>query len=374
MIHELGHFLLAKKNKINVEEFGFGYPPKLLKLFEWKGTAFTLNAIPFGGFVRLEGEDGPKQEEKKEKQLKKKLSKKQLLIKKNGSAFYEKSKKQRIAVILAGPIINFLYGVLAFSIIFSFIGIPVFLEGQARIEQVMPDTPAAQANLPTNVNIKAIKFGDEFHSINNITEAAEVIDKYRGNRVTLVTSGPCYELSCEDANQEFDVYLRTIEETPEGQGSMGIVFAEAYFKFYPILERPFRGIFYGLTEAVMMGAMIIMFLSKMLLDIFLGAGIPQDIAGPVGIVHQAHKVDLAASGWVSILTFSAMLSINLAIMNLLPIPALDGGRALFIFLEKMLGKKRIEKIENFANYGGFALLFALLILVTIKDIWGIFNG
>jgi regulator of sigma E protease len=357
LIHELGHFLMAKKTKTKIEEFGLGYPPKIIKLFSWRGTEFSLNAIPFGGFVKLEGEEAP---------IKKTKSK-------NKSAFYLKSASQRLAVILAGATVNFIFGVLAFSIIFSKMGIPVSLNNQPRIDQVIPNTPAAEAGLSSQVNIIGFRNKADFITTNNITDVLDYVNQHQGETVAMVTTGQCSELACQESASEHQVYLRTNDEIPDGQGSMGIVFADAFFKFYKWYEMPFRAGIFGLKQALSLGFMMLASLTKMFSDILMGAGVPTELAGPIGIVHYTQQSQIFTEGWMSILGFSAMLSINLAIINILPIPALDGGRAFFILLEKVFNKKRIQKIEGYANYIGFAFLLGLLILVSIRDIIRIFN-
>ncbi len=115
-------------------------------------------------------------------------------------------------------------------------------------------------------------------------------------------------------------------------------------------------------------------LGQMGSDMFSGRGVSGDVAGPIGIVHQAQKSDILTSGWMMVLSFAGMLSINLAVMNVLPIPALDGGRAMFIMLGQLVGQKRIEKLENYANYGGFILLVGLIVLISLRDISRIITG
>lgn len=365
IIHELGHFFVAKWRKVKVEEFGLGYPPKIASLFKWKNTLFSLNAIPFGGFVRLDGEDGESSDVETKSSIK--------TDSKEGP-FYSKSALSRLAIILAGPIVNFLFGALAFSIIFSFVGIPVSLNGQPRIEAVVEDSPASEANILEKVNITGFIVGEDYFAMDSINDVQEFVSDHRSETVTVVTSGTCVEESCEEILQEFDIYLRSEEETPADQGSMGIIFSETYFKEYPWYERPFRGMVYGVNQAIFMGLMMVQALGNILMSLFSGNGVGAEIAGPVGIVHQAQQSNLAAEGFLTILSFTGMLSINLAIMNLLPIPALDGGRALFIILEKLVGKKRINRLEGYANFGGYIFLLGLIILITVKDIWSIISG
>ena len=348
IIHELGHFFAAKKSGMKVEEFGLGYPPRATKLFKWQGTTFSLNWIPFGGFVRIEGEE------------------------ENSGAFHKFSINKRLGVVLAGAIVNFIFGVMAFSLVFSISGIPTRLE-QPRLAEISPDSPAAKAGIPANVNILGLRVNDEFVETKTIQDVINEITLRHGETVTIVTSGNCYQLECEEISQEFSAYLRKPEETPDNQGSLGIMFQQTVFLHYPWYEMPFRGTWYGLVQAFWLGGVILQSLGDLFLNMVNLGQVPQEIAGPIGIVHQASSQGIFSQGFLALLSFSGMLSVNLAVLNILPIPALDGGRAVFILIEKITGRKKIEKIENYANYAGYILLLSLLILVTIRDVVRIFN-
>jgi regulator of sigma E protease len=362
IIHEIGHFVVARFFKIRVEEFGLGYPPRALKLFERWGSLFSLNWIPFGGFVRMDGEDTLAPEKLKPASWKQDRRKE--------GAFYEKSARARLAVILAGATVNFLFGIVAFSMVFSFSGIP----SGAIIDQTMDGSPAQQAGVPAQVAINGVTAEGQYQSTATSFEVIQVIQQHRGQKVTLHTLGPCQKTECQDQVQEFQVYVRTAEETPEGQGSLGVAFNADYYKFYPWYEMPWRGTVYGLQQAVMLGVNILQALSLMVANLVTRGIVPSEVSGPVGIVHEASRSGLFGQEFLVILFFTGMLSINLAIMNVLPFPALDGGRAVFILLEKVLGRQRIQKIEGYANYGGFIVLIGLIILVTARDIFRIVTG
>ncbi|NCN03752.1 MAG: hypothetical protein GW942_01600 [Candidatus Pacebacteria bacterium] len=357
IIHELGHLFAAKWAKIKVEEFGIGYPPRAFKLFKWGKVLFSLNWIPVGGFVKMIGEDGPDSDDKGRDY-------------EDGLApFYKRSAKKRLVVILAGVVVNLIFGIIAFSIIFGFKGIPTQIDG-ARIGYISPGSPAQEVGIKDNTQLKSISFGEETIDITSIDQAVELLGTQKGNEITLTNSLPCSEASCPEQTEKFIVQLRTDNETPAGEGSLGIGFSDFYYKFYPWYEMPFRSIWYGIQQALFMVLMIVIALFEMFQQIF-GGSVPKDVAGPVGIIDQAASSGLFTEGPLTILNFSAMISINLAVMNLLPIPALDGGRALFIILEKFLGKKRINKIEGYANYGGMILLLGLIVLITGADIFRI---
>lgn len=355
IIHEAGHLLSAKRNGIKVKEFGLGYPPRVLKLFNWKGTLFSLNLIPFGGFVQMEGENGPESE----------------VFDKD--SFYEKSKKARLEVILAGVFINFVFGILAFAVVFYQIGIPKQLNGQARIQSVLENSPAAKANLAPNTNILAFKVNEQWIEMDDISKVQSFASQHLGETVIIRTSLTCDQENCPKEFQENSIYLRTKEETPSGEGSMGITFSDVIFKTYPWYLMPFMTIFHAFEQSLNLGIMIIQSLWQLVVDLFAGRGVKQEIAGPIGIVSQANSFGFFDGGFLSILNFAAILSINLGIMNLLPIPALDGGRAVLVVLEKFFKRKKIDKIANYLNYFGYISLLALMIIVSFNDMRNIFK-
>lgn len=365
IIHELGHFIVARLMKIKVEEFGLGYPPLALKLFRKWGSDFTLNWIPFGGFVRMEGEDASDNVT-----LAKKVTAKEL---QQDGPFYEKSVGARLAVILAGATVNFVFGILAFSTVFSLIGIPR-QPSKAVIAEVKPDSPAAAVGLQPQMAIIGIVSDEGRAEIKTYQDVVNQVKAHQGEVVTLQLQGPCQQDTCPENFLEQEVRLRTEAETPAGGGALGVSFDNEYLTFYPWYEMPFRGAWFGIQQAVLLGWAILQALGGMVSDLVTKGIVPAEVAGPVGIVHQASASGVLTQGILSVILFAGMLSINLAIMNVLPIPALDGGRAVFILLEVVLGKKRIQKIEGYANYGGYALLLGLIILVTARDIFKIITG
>lgn len=361
IIHELAHFLVAKYFKMDVEEFGLGYPPKLIKLFTFKDTEFSLNAIPFGGFVRLYGEDWSEETDKKNHSKK--------------IAFYEHGAKKKMLVITAGPIINFLYGVLAITILSFVFGIPIYLKDQARIAEIAPNSPAALAKLPTEVNILALVVNGERINTKTISEVQNLVAAHKGEEVTIIVSGHCQELICDRVESSYTLKIRSTTETPAGEGSLGVYFSDYFLKKdFPWYLRPIKSIVYAMGEGIRVVMMILQALARIITDLLLKGLLPKEVAGPIGIIHQAQKQEIYKEGFFGFINFSGMLSINLAVMNLLPIPALDGGRALFIFLEKTLGKKKIKKVEAYVNYLGFVFLLLLISVVTIADIIRIFRG
>lgn len=360
-IHELGHYLAARWAKVKIEEFGLGIPPRALTLFKRGETIFSLNWFPIGGFVKMQGEE-ERSSEKTEQPADQE------------GPFYSKNRWQRLVITLAGVTVNFLFALIAFSVVYTISGIPTAID-EARVGAVVEDSPAAKANIPADVNLIALKNLDgEVFPIRNNQEAIELIRDYRGQEVVLVTTGPCDASGCQELAQEFEVYLRTADETPADQGSLGIVFAPGQLVHYPWYEMPFRGTLVGVEQALTMGSLIITALFDMIRGIFQSSQLPSDIAGPIGIVHQAGQIGLFEQGFLMILNFAGLLSINLAIINLLPIPALDGGRAIFILIEPLIGKKRLQLFESYANQAGMLFLLSLIALISIRDVWRIFDS
>ncbi len=349
LIHEWGHYIVAKKTGIQVEEFGFGYPPRFKTLFVRKGTAFSLNFLPFGGFVRLLGDDGETLEGKSSQ------------VQGSGASFSEKSARVRLMVIVAGAMINILFGIVAFAIIYTKIGIPTNL-AHPRVDEVVENSPAKKAGIQTNDEV--IKLNSE--SIESTQELISLIGKNRGKTVTLTFTREGKELSKE-------VYIRTVEETPTGAGSIGISLIELILKQYPFWQMPFRGVVQGLKDSVSFSVLILDSLKGMVVKLATSGQVPKEISGPIGIVASVHKEQTFKQGPLSILNVAAVISLNLGVVNLLPIPALDGGRAFFILIEKFIGKKRRATAEGYANMVGMVFLLGLLVLISIKDVIGVLH-
>lgn len=355
IIHEAGHFLFAKKNKIKVNEFGLGYPPRLLKLFRHKETIFSINLIPFGGFVQMEGENGPEESGDQ------------------SGSFHQKSIKARLEVILAGVLFNFIFGILAFTIVFYQLGIPKQLSNQARISQIVENSPASQAGLEANTNVLAFRVDEQWIEVSSIAQVQMLAVNHLGETLLVRTSLPCEEEKCPLAYEENQIYLRTAEETPDGEGSMGLIFTDVIFKNYPWYVMPFATIFHAFRQSIELGFLILQSLWQLITDLFAGHGLKQEVAGPIGIIDQASKYGFFEGGFLSILNFAALLSINLGIINLLPIPALDGGRAVLVLLEKIFKRQKIDKIAHYLNYFGYISLLALMAIVSFNDIRNIFK-
>lgn len=320
-VHELGHFLSAKKHGIKVEEFGFGYPPRLWGITKGE-TIYSLNLLPFGGFVRMLGEDEAK----------------------GGRSFYLQPKLTRLLVLLAGVTMNFLLGVVLFGAIYTKLGIPEPVE-YLTVTSVAPGSPAEAVGLKPDDKIAGFADTQAFIDYIN-THRGEVVSLKVGER--LVEAVP-----------------RTVDETPAGQGALGVGITNIDFVFYPVWQRPVRGVIYGTKEAIGWGKEILYSL-KTLIGRLIAGEVPQEVAGPVGIYEVSKSA--TRQGFLAVLQFTGILSINLAILNLLPLPALDGGRVLFILLEIVRRRRIKAAIEQKIHLAGMLLLIALMVLITVNDL------
>jgi len=341
LVHEMGHFLMARKAGIRVEEFGFGYPPRAFAKKIGK-TILSLNWLPFGGFVRLLGED-LKEGPKKRKDYK--------------EAFWYKSKKQRAIVLVSGVVANFLLAIVCFSIVYSVLGIPTDTD-RVNIVGVLPETPAATVGIKENDVVLEV---DE-KKIENLDHFITLIDEKKGEEVGL--------LIAREGSEDLTFKIEPRENPPENEGSLGVIVTEVEVKKYPLWQMPFRGTVEGFKAAITLVGLVVSGLGNMVFNLFTQGQVPTGVAGPVGIMHMTGIV--AHSGIIAVLQFTGLISVNLAIINILPFPALDGGRLVFIIYEAITRRRPKPSFEAWTNAAGMALLIVFLILVTVNDVKRIF--
>ena len=337
LVHEGGHFLMAKKAGIKVEEFGFGLPPRIFgkRIGE---TIYSINLFPLGGFVRLYGEEGIVKEDR-------------------SRSFSAKSKATKIGILLAGVMMNLLLAIVLFCFVYSFLGIPEKGE-KITILSVMSNSPAIQAGLEekdiiASVDGQAVKEIDQFITfIKEKTGQLVVLEIERG--------GDSSQL------EKFSVELKPREHPPEGEGAIGVVISDTQIKHYPFYQIIPKAIYNGVLEALFWMKEMVIVLKSILVSIWHGGGLPQGVAGPVGIYQATDQV--SKQGVWALIHFTGILSINLAVFNLIPFPALDGGRIVFVFLENFLGKKKRQRVERWINTAGMVFLLLFLFLITINDI------
>lgn len=354
-VHEFGHFLVAKKAGMKIEEFGFGYPPRIWGKRVGE-TIYSINALPIGGFVKILGEElgeaVAKEDEKK--------------------TFYSKPKKARTAVLLAGVLMNFLLAVAAFSIIYTQIGIPTKTD-QVTIIGVTENSPAALAGIKENdvvirVDGQEVKDNEAFIRLTNERAGEKMtieITREKDNPCQEKVLGgvPGMEISCQNGNLLVAVIPR--QNPPEGEGALGVVISQMEMKFYPSWQMPIRGSIEGFKEAFAWIRLVLEFVVGMVGRLFAGE-LPRDVAGPVGIFQITGQA--VEGGYLAILQFLGILSVNLMVLNILPFPALDGGRLVFIGYEAVTGRRPKPSIERWVNTVGMIALLLLLFLVTVNDV------
>lgn len=399
-VHEFGHFIMAKVFGMGVEEFGFGFPPRIAG-FKKGGTLYSINWIPIGGFVKITGENGQmplddsiddylkkaKEDDPDEKNLEEEVSyikklfptfseadyksqessgKKYSFLanflqiqkeKLNKNAFYNKPIWQRFLVLFAGVFMNVILCVVLLSVGYM-IGFPastqdlpksaVVSEEQIIVMQTEPDRPGQTAGLQA---------GDIILDFNGVPVTS--VDEFRS--LTEESEGSESAMVIKRGAETEEVNI-TPEMLPEGNVGIGVYLTETGLVKLPW----YLAIWTGIKQTGLIIYLIFATLINLIKDAFTGnTEALETVSGPIGIAVLANQA--AKLGFIHLLQFTALLSINLAIFNLLPLPALDGGRIIFLIIEKIRRKPVSQKIEGMVHTIGFATLILLLGLVTIKD-------
>lgn len=342
VIHEAGHFFAAKIMGIKVEEFGFGLPPRAWgkKIGE---TIYSVNWLPIGGFVRLYGEDALHPE-----QVKKERSR----------AFFSKKPWQRSIVLTAGVTMNFLLGWFLISYLFTQ-GVLVPSD-KVMVEAVDENSPAQEAGLID---------GDEIVSLVGPDGSTTIIDSSEdliNNTNKFLDQEVMLEVNRNGSM--VDIALIPRSNPPEGQGAMGIVVSSLVEKKYSVTEAPIKGLAHVFEIIKLTASGIGSSIAKLVTL----RGDEAEIAGPLGIgklVGEARRF-----GFIALIELTAILSINLALINVLPFPALDGGRLAFVVFEGITGKKMKPQWETHLHQIGMIILLGLLLVVTINDILNFKTG
>lgn len=404
LIHELGHFVLAKLNGVRVDEFGIGFPPRLFTVFSAGGTDYTINLLPLGGFVRLAGEDDPDVP----------------------GAFASRPKRARAAVLLAGPIANFLLAALIFSGIAYTLGAASPLpqaEGLVQLLAIGPGSPAEAAGLKSGDIVVAVdgellsKLPVTAPLVEGQSRASEALiettDAHSGRDMQLtilrgvrpVNVEPrvdALDTEPEDALGGLEGFLASrvtradgellvgdVLLQPEGaaagevivlRGALERVDATVVPEANEAEGRAMMGVSIGVltvsepmgfVEALVFGPKQTVWLMGAMtggLYQMITGQIDADVAGPVGISKMSQQA--GEQGLATFFSFMALLSINLGIINLIPIPALDGGRLLFILLEALRGRRIEPNREAVVHLIGFALVIGLMLVITVYEVFG----
>lgn len=342
LVHEFGHFIAAKKNGVRVEEFGFGFPPRLFGIKKGE-TLYSINLIPLGGFVKLYGEEYHEEGKKPDKKLK-------------NRAFVYKKPWQKSVIIVAGIVGNFLLGWVLISYLFTQ-GVPI-PTNKVIIEQVQANSPAQISGLKSGDVIKSITVDGKAYALNSSSDLIKITKDYAGKSI---------ETNILRNNKELSLGIIPRKNPPAGQGPLGVTITSFVTKKYSWYQAPF----YGLVEASKLTKTIVVEISRILFQLVTLNKPSVDVAGPIGIARymgQAIKF-----GNNAVLELVALLSLNLAVINILPFPALDGGRLVFVIYE-WVTKRRVNKnVERYTNLIGILLLLSLAVIISINDIIKIYR-
>lgn len=357
LVHEAGHFFVAKFFKIRVDEFGFGFPPKAMTLFKKGETTYTLNWLPIGGFVKIYGEN-PDEENT------------------NGPdasrSFVNKPRWQQALVLFAGVFMNFILAWVLFSVGFMS-GLPTSLGSQPEgavlqdvnlvVVSVLPESPAELSGLRSGDKILAVNKTDD----KNIEYSLSEITPESFRDFVLDSENQIIKVGYTRGQEEI---LRTAEVKPvlnkDNNVAIGIAMENVGIARLPF----FKAFSEGMKLTIYQTKTTAVGLYSLIANAIKGDGDLSAVAGPVGmtqIVGEAYKF-----GFIYLLSFTALISVNLAIINLVPFPALDGGRLLFLLIEKIKGSRLNQNFANTANMIGFMILILFMLVVTYNDIIKLF--
>lgn len=324
--HEAGHFLLAKWRGVRVDEFGIGFPPRLLSIKKGE-TRYSLNLLPLGGFVKIFGENGDEGEG-------------------DPRSFVSKSLGARSLIVAGGVLANIFVAWFLFSVLAG-IGTPQISDGsggEITIVTVAENSPAKNAGL---------RPGDHLRGFESVEAVQKFIDERKGTQIIF---------DIERGGEFMTILAVPRVHPPEGEGALGIAMVEIARVAVPWWQAPWEGL--KTTGEIFFGTLAAF--GGLALSLLRGVSVAGDVTGPVGIASIVSEV--SQFGLLPFFQFMAVLSVNLAVINLLPIPALDGGRLLFFAIEYVRRKPVSPRVSHLVHSVGFALLIALMLVITYRDI------
>ncbi|HWA51649.1 MAG TPA: M50 family metallopeptidase [Patescibacteria group bacterium] len=341
MFHELGHFLVAKRSGVWVEEFGLGLPPRIFgkKIGD---TIYSINWLPIGGFVRLHGETASDQ------------------VVYPAKAFTNKSKLTRILITVAGIVMNFILAIICFTVIFFVNGVP---SNSTKLDFIILDVAS---NSPASIS--GIKSGDLVEKINNvnINSTDDLKNEINNNK------GKEIDIEVNRNNKLIDIKATPRINYPADEGSLGISFDDFHENYFaPVWQRPFVSFWEAIKETATVTKAVVFGLGSAAKSVSQGQA-PKDVTGPVGIIAVAKR--LAEEDIWTLISFVAVVSINLGIVNLIPFPPLDGSRVALVIAEAITKKKLTAKMEERVYTFGFIVLIALSILITTHELPSVFKA
>ena len=338
LVHEWGHFFVARRFGVRVEEFAFGFPPRLAS-FVRNGTRYALNLIPIGGYVKIHGEGGEDE--------------------RDPSSFSSRPIWQRLAIIAAGVVMNVALAWLLFSLGHG-LGLPTVLnegegakDARVAIIGVAPGSPAEVAGLRFGDTIQEFKIQDSKFKIESIETVQTLVAEHLGEEIAITIAR---------GKETLEIITTPRREPPPGEGALGIAMARVGIVRAPWWRAPWD----GAKTTVSASVAIVSALGNTLRELATEGQVNADVAGPVGIFAFANET--RRLGFVYLLELAGVLSVNLALLNILPVPALDGGRILFLFIEGVRGARVKVRLEQAIHTAGFVLLLILMAAITYRDI------
>lgn len=346
LVHEFGHFIVAKRAGIRVDEFAFGFPPRLLSK-KFGETRYSFNLLPIGGYVKIFGENPDD-------------------VARTGGAdsgrsFIAQSRAIQALVVVAGVVFNLLFAWLLFTGAYM-AGVPASTESDEKypivdarliVTGVEIGSPAERAGLASGDTLKRLSDGERSVDVVDGDAMIAFISPREGKPVTL---------TYERANEERSVEVVPVLGITETGAAIGI-----YMDSIGTLKLPPHvALWRGLQKTYEFTVLTVVGITQFLAEALTGRSDFQNVAGPVGIVKEVGNA--AGMGASTLIVFTALISINLAVINLIPFPALDGGRLLFILIEALMRRPIAPRVANSLNIAGFALLMLLMIVVTYHDI------
>jgi len=359
-VHELGHFLVAKLFNVKVEKFSLGFGPKLLGK-KYGETEYLLSAFPLGGYVKMFGEGGviegeePQPETTTGADAASAAVPAEMTEAEMARSFAHKPPLVRIAIVLAGPTFNLLFALIAF-IVLCMMGVPTIT---AKVGEVLKDKPAAKAGIIKNDVITSI----DGKPVKSWDEIAKMISDSKGRPVDLTVKRADQTVNFNiqpEPRISKNLFGEKVNGFAIGVASAGEIVTEYY--------GPFQAVIKGSVQTWKVIELTFMSLVKLAQRV-----VPLDtVGGPIMIVKMAGEQ--ASAGGSSFLAFMALLSINLGVLNLLPVPVLDGGHLFFYFWEFIFRRPVNQRVREYAQQIGLALLLMLMVLAFYNDIVRYFVG
>lgn len=335
LVHEWGHFITARKSGMSVEEFGFGIPPRL---FAWKRgeTTYSINAIPFGGFVKIAGENGEDGSIPFDKQ------------------FESKPWWKQSIVLVAGVVCNILLAIFLFTISYS-LGTPtISTTGTPTVIHVTDGSPISEAG---------IKVGDV---ITSVSKGAQTITDVDTPALKSLVNGSTEPISISYTRSKDANTVSVIPREKDGAVALGIGVEKVTLEHTSVPDAFTK----ALKQTAYITSSIFKTVGGLLEKLFTGEKQTEQLIGPIGLAKEVRNASAIGLGYL--LSFTAMISVNLAVINILPFPALDGGRLIIVLLERLFRRKFSKKVVGMIHAGGFILLIGLMIVLSVGDIRRLF--